>query len=70
MPRTTTLQYWPLRLLDEEWKSVAEKVYTPIEVLVDVVVKLISGSDIKDAKGVVKTKDQNWGLTVEVIGKN
>jgi len=37
--------------LDEEWKSFAEKVFTPIEVLMDAMMKPINGGDIKDAKG-------------------
>lgn len=46
---------------EEVWKSFAEEFFTPIEALVDAVMKLINGGDIKDSKGVAKTKDQNWG---------
>lgn len=57
-------------LSNEEWKSFAEEHFTPMEVLVDTVLELVNGGDIEDAKGVRKTKDKNWGLTVEVNGRN
>lgn len=57
-------------LSPEEWKSFALEYFTPMETLVDSVIKLVNGGDIEDAKGVAKTKDQNWGLTVEVNGNH
>ncbi|KAI2480123.1 15-hydroxyprostaglandin dehydrogenase [Pyrenophora tritici-repentis] len=57
-------------LTNEEWKSFPERFFTPLESLVETVVKLVDGGDIKDAKGVTKIRDQNWGLTVEVNGRN
>jgi NAD(P)-dependent dehydrogenase (short-subunit alcohol dehydrogenase family) len=54
----------------EEWKSFPEEYFTPIETLVDAVVKLVDGKDIEDAKGRKLTAEENWGLTVEVNGNN
>lgn len=55
---------------NEEWKSFPEKYYTPIETLVDAVIKLVDGGDIEDAKGKKVAKKDNWGLTIEVSGDN
>jgi NAD(P)-dependent dehydrogenase (short-subunit alcohol dehydrogenase family) len=54
----------------EEWKSFPEEYFTPIETLVDAVVRLVDGKDIEDAKGRKFAAEENWGLTVEVNGKN
>lgn len=54
----------------EEWKSFPEEYFTPIETLVDAVVKLVDGKDIEDAKGRKFAAEENWGLTVEVNGNN
>lgn len=57
-------------LSGEEWKSFPDEYFTPMETLVDAVIKLIDGGDIEDAKGRKVSKENNWGLTVEVNGKN
>jgi NAD(P)-dependent dehydrogenase (short-subunit alcohol dehydrogenase family) len=57
-------------LSQEEWKSFPLEYFTPMETLVDTVVKLVDGGDIVDAKGVKKAREENWGLTVEVNGNN
>ncbi|KAG9194053.1 hypothetical protein G6011_04088 [Alternaria panax] len=57
-------------LSQEEWKSFPLEYFTPMETLVDTVVRLVDGGDIADAKGVKKRKEENWGLTVEVNGSN
>lgn len=54
----------------EEWKSFPDEYFTPIETLVDAVVKLIDSGDIEDAKGRKVADQDKWGLTVEVNGKN
>lgn len=57
-------------LNQEEWKSFPEEYFTPIETLVDAVVKLVDGGDVEDAKGRKVKAEDNWGLTVEVNGKH
>lgn len=57
-------------LSQEEWKSFPLEYFTPMETLVDTVIKLVDGGDIVDAKGAKKTEEENWGLTVEVNGDN
>jgi NAD(P)-dependent dehydrogenase (short-subunit alcohol dehydrogenase family) len=57
-------------LSQEEWKSFPLEYFTPMETVVDTVVKLVDGGDIVDAKGVKKTADEHWGLTVEVNGNS
>lgn len=54
----------------DEWKSFPEEYFTPIETLVDAVVKLIDTGDVEDAKGKKVAEQDKWGLTVEVNGKN
>lgn len=55
-------------LSQEDWKAFPLEYFTSVEAIVDVVVKLVEGGAIVDAKGVKKSKDENWGLTVEVNG--
>lgn len=57
-------------LSQDEWKFFPEEYFTPIETVSDAIIKLIEGAEMKDAKGVTKSKQENWGLTVEVNGKN
>ncbi|KAF1936758.1 NAD(P)-binding protein [Clathrospora elynae] len=57
-------------LSQEEWKVFPLEYFTPMETLVDAVVKLLDGGDIEDGKGVKKSKEDNWGLTVEVNGES
>jgi NAD(P)-dependent dehydrogenase (short-subunit alcohol dehydrogenase family) len=57
-------------LSQEEWKSFPLEYFTPMETLVDTVVRLVDRGDMVDAKGVKKTGEDNWGLTVEVNGDN
>lgn len=54
----------------EEWKSFPERYFTPIETLVTAVVKLVEGGDLEDSKGKKFSKDDAWGLTVEVNRDN
>ncbi|OAL57414.1 NAD(P)-binding protein [Pyrenochaeta sp. DS3sAY3a] len=54
----------------EEWKSFPEEYFTPVETLVDAVLKIVDGGDVQDAKGRKVAKADNWGLTVEVNGDN
>ncbi|KAF2032808.1 NAD(P)-binding protein [Setomelanomma holmii] len=56
-------------LNQEEWKSFPEEYFTPVQTLVDAVVKLVDGGSIEDAKGKTVDGKDNWGLTVEVNGK-
>jgi NAD(P)-dependent dehydrogenase (short-subunit alcohol dehydrogenase family) len=57
-------------LNQDEWKSFPEEYFTPMETLVDAVTRLVDGGDIEDAKGRQVKGQDNWGLTVEVNGKN
>lgn len=57
-------------LSQEEWKSFPLEYFTPVETLVDAVLKLIDGGEIQDAKGRKFRKEEKWGLTVEVNGEN
>ncbi|KAL5116309.1 hypothetical protein ACEQ8H_005767 [Pleosporales sp. CAS-2024a] len=53
-------------LSEDAWKSFPEAFFTPMETVVDAVVKLLDGGDIEDANGrKVQAKD-NWGLAVEI----
>jgi hypothetical protein len=42
----------------------------PRDTVVDAVVKLVDGGDIEDANGRKVAGKDNWGLAVEVNGKN
>jgi NAD(P)-dependent dehydrogenase (short-subunit alcohol dehydrogenase family) len=53
-------------LKKEEWDVFSDEIFTPMETLVNVVMKLIDGDNIEDAKGKKVKKEDNWGLTVEV----
>jgi NAD(P)-dependent dehydrogenase (short-subunit alcohol dehydrogenase family) len=57
-------------LSQDEWKSFPDEYFTPLETLVDAVVQLVDGGDIEDAKGRKVKAQDNWGLTVEVNGRN
>jgi NAD(P)-dependent dehydrogenase (short-subunit alcohol dehydrogenase family) len=57
-------------LSPEEWNFCPPECFTAVEMVSDVIMKLIEGSEMKDAKGKVKKKGQMWGLTVEVNGTN
>jgi hypothetical protein len=57
-------------LSTEEWKSFPESFFTPMETVVDTVVKLVDGGDIEDAKGRKVQAQDNWGLAVEINGQN
>ena len=54
----------------EEWKRFPEEYFTPIETLVDAVLRLVDGGNMEDAAGKKVNGDNNWGLTVEVNGHN
>ncbi|KAL6706986.1 hypothetical protein ACN47E_004936 [Coniothyrium glycines] len=55
-------------LSQEEWKSFPREYFTPVEMVVDVVERLIDGGEMEDAKGKKVGEEANWGLTVEVNG--
>ncbi|KAF1846273.1 NAD(P)-binding protein [Cucurbitaria berberidis CBS 394.84] len=57
-------------LNQEEWKNFPDEYFTPVETLVDAVLKIVDGGDIEDAKGKKVKGEDNWGLTVEVNGNN
>ncbi|KAI4916963.1 hypothetical protein J4E90_003468 [Alternaria incomplexa] len=57
-------------LSEEEWGSLPESFMTPMETVVNAVVKVVDGGDIEDAKGKKVAGKDNWGLTVELFGKN
>ena len=52
----------------DEWKSFPEQYFTPIETLVDAVLKVVDGGDVEDGKGKKVKAEDKWGLTVEVNG--
>ncbi|EMD95697.1 hypothetical protein COCC4DRAFT_35482 [Bipolaris maydis ATCC 48331] len=55
---------------EEEWKYFPVEYFTPVETVSDTVMKLVEGAEMKDAKGVKKSKNEIWGLTVEINGRN
>jgi hypothetical protein len=57
-------------LSQEEWESLPESFMTPMETVVHAVVKVVDGGDIEDANGRKVAGKDNWGLTVELCGKN
>ncbi|KAI4705620.1 hypothetical protein J4E81_000504 [Alternaria sp. BMP 2799] len=57
-------------LSEEEWGSLPESFMTPMETVVNAVVKVVDGGDIEDANGKKVAGKDNWGLTVELFGKN
>ncbi|KAL6161220.1 hypothetical protein ACJQWK_08637 [Exserohilum turcicum] len=57
-------------MTQEEWSFFQPEQFTPVESVRDTVVKLVDGGDLKDAKGVSKSRSEMWGLTVEINGQN
>ncbi|KAI4713899.1 hypothetical protein J4E89_001348 [Alternaria sp. Ai002NY15] len=57
-------------LSEEEWGSLPESFMTPMETVVNAVVKVVDGGDIEDANGRKVAGKDNWGLTVELFGNN
>ncbi|KAI4635480.1 uncharacterized protein J4E87_000432 [Alternaria ethzedia] len=57
-------------LSEEEWGSLPESFMTPMDTVVNAVVKVMDGGDIEDANGRKVAGKDNWGLTVELFGKN
>jgi hypothetical protein len=54
----------------EGWKAFPLQYQTPMSTLVDAVLKLIDGGDMEDSTGKKVSKDDAWGLCVEVNGNN
>lgn len=54
-------------LSSEGWSIFPEEFLTPMKTLVDTVLKLINGGDIQDSNGRKVSKQDNWGLAVEVF---
>jgi NAD(P)-dependent dehydrogenase (short-subunit alcohol dehydrogenase family) len=58
-------------LLDASgWAAFPDEFFTPIEKIVEVVIMLVRGRDMVDAKGVHVSADKTWGHAVEVNGRN
>ncbi|KAF2840345.1 3-beta-hydroxysteroid dehydrogenase [Patellaria atrata CBS 101060] len=57
-------------LSGEEWKSFPDSYFTPIETIVSTVEKLIDGGAIQDAVGKGVESGADYGLAVEINGKN
>ncbi|KAI4939161.1 uncharacterized protein J4E92_000444 [Alternaria infectoria] len=57
-------------LSEEEWGSLPESFMTPMETVVNAVVKVVDGGHIEDGNGRKVAGKDNWGLTVELFGKN
>ena len=58
-------------LLDASgWAAFPDEFFTPVETVVEVVVMLVEGGAMVDAKGVRVPAEQAWGRAVEVNGQN
>ncbi|PGH14367.1 hypothetical protein AJ80_05957 [Polytolypa hystricis UAMH7299] len=57
-------------LNSEEWKSFLEEYFKPLDFLTSTVALLVEGGEMTDAKGRKVTKGSDYGLTVEVNGRN
>lgn len=57
-------------LLADEWKSFPEEYFTPISKIAETVEMLVNGGNMQDSAGNKVTGDDNYGLVVEVNGKN
>lgn len=56
-------------LLDASvWAAFPDKFFTPVEKIAEVVVMLVEGGDMVDARGVRVSADKAWGRAVEVSG--
>lgn len=57
-------------LLADEWKSFPEEYFTPISKIAETVEMLVNGGNVQDSAGKRVTNEDNYGLAVEVNGKN
>ena len=57
-------------LSETEWSQFPPEYFTPIEAIVDTVLKLVDGNDMVDAKGTKVPADQLYGRAVELSGEN
>ncbi|VUC25475.1 unnamed protein product [Clonostachys rosea] len=57
-------------LLADEWKSFPAEYFTPISKIAETVEMLVNGGDMQDSAGKKVTDEDNYGLAVEVNGKN
>ncbi|CAG9991495.1 unnamed protein product [Clonostachys byssicola] len=57
-------------LLADEWKSFPGEYFTPISKIAETVEMLVNGGNMQDSAGKKVTDDDNYGLAVEVNGKN
>ena len=55
---------------EEAWESMPEDVFTPLELISDVVLKLAEGREIVDAKGVRVGPEDLYGQAIVANGKN
>lgn len=56
-------------LLDASgWAAFPDEFFTPVEKVAEVVVTLVEGGDMVDAKGVRVSADKAWDRAVEVNG--
>lgn len=52
----------------EDWETFPREFWTPMETLVEAVLKLVDGGDLQDATGRKIVEKDAYGLTVEVFG--
>lgn len=55
---------------DKAWEAMPEDVFTPLELIAEIVLKLAEGVEIVDAKGTRATSDELYGKAVVANGKN
>jgi short-subunit dehydrogenase len=56
-------------LLDAQgWSQFPDSYFTPIEKIVEVVLMLLDGGEMKDSKGIVVKQGEDWMKSVEVNG--
>jgi hypothetical protein len=54
---------------DRAWEAIPEDVFTPMELISEVVLKLAEGAEVIDSRGVKVTPDELYGKAVVANGK-
>lgn len=55
---------------DKAWEAMPEDVFTPLELIAEIVLKLAEGKELVDANGTRATPDELFGKAVVANGKN
>lgn len=57
-------------MVDEGWEFMPEDVFTPMELIAEVVLKLADGVEVVDSKGVRVPPEELYGQAIVANGKN